>query len=585
MKKIFSVIIASILALTASAQMKIVEGSFRDINEGDRQAGGTDIGGINMTGVTMDWPTDADGNDDVALLVVDFENVPLDEIDNIVPSLTNQIVVGIEKRPMGDGRMAKFIYLPAKKGMDVTFTHPTFGTDRLVGRDFETHRIYTVTLRNSKTVNVHVNSDPEGAGIYFDHKYVGTTPYTIPMVSMGFHELELKSPNNEIAESSPIETINVTESSTTFERNLRRRRPMQFRSNPANADLTLTRNGQVIGSGHGVMAFNELPFGEYNVVGEIGVTKVEIPVVINAQTVSPTQVEVVPSKGISFTAIQNNAPTSGATVSLDGHDIGTTPLTYPVPFGSHSVEMSYYGYSKKGKLKVNHKTSNSYELVLPNRHSGHHNPFNIDYKKREWGLTFMYVTRQYHLKEGGRTRKFDLYGREGETMQGAQVGLAYQPYFGYGQGLSTGIFWQGFFGSNDFGGSAGNCNYEEHSVYIPLQYQFRLPLASNFSVFVNGGAAVNIGVSNVYKIKDDSGSETVNVGYGFNDELEMQGPARINWTIPLGGGFQYRALQVEAKYVLGLSNDKDLLKAMGYDENSSASLKLGGWSVGLSLMF
>lgn len=149
MKKLLFLLTALFVSVCASAQINIVEGSFRDINAGDRQAEGSDIGGVNMTSTSMEWPTDADGNEDVALLVVDFENVPLDEIDNIVPSLTNQIVVAVEKRQLDDGKMGKFIFVPAKKGMDVTFSHPTFGSTRLVGKDFETHHIYTVRLRNT----------------------------------------------------------------------------------------------------------------------------------------------------------------------------------------------------------------------------------------------------------------------------------------------------------------------------------------------------------------------------------------------------------------------------------------------------
>lgn len=579
MKKLLFLLTALFVSVCASAQINIVEGSFRDINAGDRQAEGSDIGGVNMTSTSMEWPTDADGNEDVALLVVDFENVPLDEIDNIVPSLTNQIVVAVEKRQLDDGKMGKFIFVPAKKGMDVTFSHPTFGSTRLVGKDFETHHIYTVRLRNNKLVNVHVDSDPQGAPVYFDQKYVGVTPFTIHNVTLGKHELQLNSPNDEIAESSAPEIINVTETATTFTRSLRRTRPMQFVSNPGNARLRLIRNGQEIGSGTGTMAFNNLPYGEYNIAGVIGATEVEIPVVVNAATVSPMYVEVVPSKAISFIAIQNNMPTSDASVSLDGHDIGKTPLTYPVPFGKHTVEMSYYGYSKKGKINVRANTDTKYELVLPNRRQGRHNPFNIDYKRREWGLTFMYVSRQFNLKANGRSTRYNMYGEEDKSDQGVQVGIAYQPYFGYGQGLSTGIFWQGFFGSFDTGNSGEKSDWQEHSVYIPLQYQFRLPITGDMSVFLNGGGAVNIGVSNIQKID----GETVDVGYGYNEDLKLQAPCRVNWTIPIGGGFQYKALQIEAKYIIGITNDKDMLEAMGASEGST--LKRGGWSVGLSLMF
>ena len=103
----------------------------------------------------------------------------------------------------------------------------------------------------------------------------------------------------------------------------------------------------------------------------------------------------------------------------------------------------------------------------------------------------------------------------------------------------------------------------------------------NMSIFLNGGVGMSIGVSN--SIKFDGHDETYSVGYGYNDEYDTYQPARFSCSALMGGGFQYKAIQIEAKYSLGLTDNPDMYINDGSFDK--VSCKANSWSVGLSFLF
>lgn len=579
MKKIlFSLFAVLLLPLIGSAQMKIVTNSFRNANAADASATGSSMGQANMTARSIDWPTDADGNDDVALLRVYFQNFPPAEIKDVTPSLSQgALVISKDERVADNGNHFLMVFIPSKKNMDVTFTHPRFGSDRLTGKDFARHQVYDVTLRNDKTLPVNINSTPEGAEVLFDGKVVGRTPLTLQDVSLGAHLLEMRSPNPQVATGLTQQTIEVSDARASFAYDLRKKTRAVFKANPNNATLQLMQGGRAISAPSNGELEVDIPMGEYVIDGKVGAVHVSLPVSISSSSVFPMTVDVVPTKTITFKANRNNLPVQGASVNINGKTYGTTPLDVPLHYGKYDVQMVYSGVSKSGTIKVNDNTRPEYELKLPARQSRAFNPFNTYYQRRQWGLNIAYVNKTYKLSVDGHSQSYDTWGQE-KSMNGVQAGITYQPYFGYGQGLYTGVFWQGFFGSVDFiDGEKGN--YEEHNVYIPLAYQFRLPLGENFSVALNAGIAATIGVSN--KVKIDS--ESFDVGFGENEEYGTFMPKSFQLSVPLGVAIQFKALQFEAKYSLPLTDNDDMY--VNDETGAKISCKASVWSAGISFMF
>lgn len=574
MRILLTLSVMLLAALGSMAQMSVIDKSFRSLASINTDASGTDMGNANMTAESLEWPTDADGNDAVSLLVVNFENMSLDDISQVNATLSGGKIIVKAENHNQEGKPTRWFFLPAAKNMDVTFSHPRFGQTRLIDVSFEPKTIYTCTLNNDATTSVGVTSDPAGATVLFDGKNYGTTPVTIPEVTMGSHTISLSSPNPDIA--SPLEqtVIEVSPSKSTFHYPLRKKRTIQFVPNPSNAYLTIERDGTVYDEGKGTRTIKDMEYGTYRITGSHYGEIIQDEITIDSKSPSIIDVRVVGSRSINFTASQNNYKVNGANVNINKEYIGQTPISKTLTFGIYDVEMNYQGFSKQGKLKVDKNSRGDYELVLPARRSRRYNPFDIDYQRKEWGFAVNYINKVYHYKEGRQSINVSMWGEE-EAMHGVQAGIVYQPYFGYGQGLSTGVYWQAFFGSEtDVEGY--DYDWEEHSLYIPLQYQFRLPLHSNFSIFLNGGIGFTCGISNTAKYDDYE--DSIDVGYG--EEYGM--PSRTSWSLLYGGGIQYKMLQVECKISRGLTDNKDMYYGL---EDQAQSCKANSWSVGISLMF
>lgn len=579
MKKIFTLLTALLLPIAAMAQMEIVNGSFKNSNAGARTASGNDLGQVDMTARSIDWPVDADGNDKVAMLRVYFENFPPAEISNVTPSLSQgAIVISKEEHTGDDGNHYLVVFIPAKKNMDVTFTHPRYGSDRLVSRNFDKHQVYDVTIRNKKTLPVYISSVPAGAQIWFDGKAVGATPMTIQDVTLGAHSIELRSPNPSIANGLPQRTVEISEANASLDYDLRKSVNTVFKANPTSASLQLYQNGRPVTQESVGVLTASLPMGEYIIHGKVGNIEINNAYSLNAESAFPVTVDVVPTKTITFKANRNNMPVQGASVNINGKTYGSTPLDVPLTYGKYDVQMVYSGVSKSGTIKVNDNTNPEYELKLPAMQSRAHNPFNTYYHRRAWGINFAYINKSYKFKVDGKSQGYDTWGQE-KSMNGVQAGITYQPYFGYGQGLNTGLYWQGFFGSVEFDdGEKGD--YQEHNIYLPLQYQFRLPLGEEFSIALNAGAAVTFGISNTLKID----TESYDIGFGVNDEYDVYMPNAVQFSLPFGIAIQYKAIQFEAKYSIGLTDNKDMYIP---DPNGDIkmSCKANTWSTGISFLF
>ena len=83
MKTKIITLLLSIMAVGQSmAQMKIDPYTFRDINAVDASVSDHDMGTYNLLSRSMEWPLDADGNENVALIITSFSNVPVSELGN-----------------------------------------------------------------------------------------------------------------------------------------------------------------------------------------------------------------------------------------------------------------------------------------------------------------------------------------------------------------------------------------------------------------------------------------------------------------------------------------------------------------------
>lgn len=555
--------------------LKIKDGSFKNTNSINAKAEDS-LGSLNMFAKNIEWGnddySDADGNDDVALLLVSFENISPEQIQKLRANVANANGKILPLREETEqGKMIMQVIIPVdkkthKSNRDVTFSHPVYGSTRLVNKTFELHNVYVVTIVNALRQKIFIDSNPQGATVFLDGKrYVKKTPIEIEDVSMNTHSLELKA-NDPSYNSLPSQLIKVDETNTRFFYDLRKKKNVSFSTDTKNAFMKLvdpSNGNKVIAEGFGGFSVSDLPYGGYMIESKLNGQDIDpISVTINGQTPSIYNVKVQESKAITFIAFQNNTEVKGAQVDLQGTQIGVTPLTYKVPFGNHRVSMSYAGQSKSTNIKVNKNSSNECKLILPNsyKYRSRWNPFDIDYTKRQVSFDFGYVQRwfTYSVKDGNESVSVstDQWGEENRKQHGVQFGVVYNPYFGYGQGLITGLYYQLFFDT----GSFDDAVEYDHNLYIPLLYQFRLPLAEECSLFLFGGIAGQFGIyhSVEWGETDDYYAEKIDIGYGYNEDYDLYMPNACQFYVPVGLGFQYKALQVEFKYSWGLNDNKEV---------------------------
>lgn len=587
MKKLILTLLAAAVCTALTAQIKIDPNSFFDIESNNVGVSAHDLGVTNMTTRSIDWPIDADGGNDVALLIIRFVNVPLSEYirfniaDTTVPMpATDQKAVFEE-----NGIHSLKVFIPAHKGADINISHPEYGPARLTNKDIEPHHIYRVTVENNKLVNIHIDSNPKGASIYLDGKDMHkNTPADINNVTLGIHELSLIPVGSMARTANELHNkrIEVTDSKLSFYEDLLKTKQVTIVSKPDGARLRIIKTGEIIATGTSPMQVR-LPYGEITIAAELpnGAYN-EAAFTINNATTDKIEVSINKSREITINAVQNNQPVNGANVNIDGEYMGLVGRAYKLDYGTHNVQVTHQGYYTSKKLVVNEKTKELQTFKLPNRQRYAHtwNPFDEDYNKREWGLAFNYINRCWVFRVNDARRKYDMWDREGKTESGFQIGLAYTPYFGYGQGLVTGLYWQMFMRTmSDFNDEP---MWTDNALYIPLQYQFRLPLSEDVSVYINAGIGMTIGLANELDYGDNNGG-SYNLGYGTSDD-GLDWPSAFQLSLPVGAGFQWKALCIDFKYSWGL-NDNSNMYTIGENFEGKASYKMRTWSLGLHLMF
>lgn len=587
MKKLLLTLLLAFIYAGLSAQIKYVEGSFKDNASGNVSGTSTDLGVTNLAELAVDWPQkDLDGNRkfDVALLIVDVENTSAADLEGISAKLSNGLSVIKKETKNINGRNRLLFFVQPGNPVDITFNSTKFGSDRISGVKLENRHIYSAKLRNATTISVTIDSDPKGAKVFWDGSEKGVTPLTIADVVMGSHNVELIASDTNLADNIKTQTIDFNKENATFYRDMRKKRDVILIVSPADATLTITdADGNSVPqtkTADGEVLLKSIPYGIYAIEGTTRQgDKQKETLTVNGQLPTRNSIRVIGSKAISFNAMQNNTTVIGASVNINGKsEQQTTPLTKDLVYGVYDVMMTYDGFTKSKKLKVDRNSSGEFIIKLPNRRRKGLNPFAIDYIKRAWGFAVNYVNRSYSLKQNGTSKNYNIWGDE-KSMNGVQAGIVYQPYFGYGQGLSTGVYWQAFFTSA--GEGSDKYDGQMHTIWIPLEYQFRLPLAQNFSIALNAGAAVEFGISNDVKFKDTG--EKISLGFGYNEDHDSYMPKGVSFQWLAGVAVQWKTLQLEAKMIRGLTDNDDMYSVP--EGESKVSCKANSWSVGLSFLF
>lgn len=583
---ILAILICATIGLHAQDDgIKYSEGSFRDRADIINSLAGSGMGAEDLAPTTYfqqqggKYLLDENGNPTNAAVVVFIKNLPLTEFSDIRVTVEGAQITNPTRRTI-NGREAIIVHVrgtnDGRRYNKLTVNHSKFGQGVFLNPTFKTGHIYEIEFINARRTTVSVNTNPAGMTVIFDGQDRGLSPAMIQNVSMGEHEIEI--PSSGPTTFTKKERIEVDDAHTAFSFDLRKQRNMTFRASRKNARLAVNDpvTQRPIAEGTEAIVLQELPFGVYNVTANLDGKQVfNENITVDQYTNDVVDISVVKKKSVNFMAYQNNRELKGATVSIKGEgDVGYTPITREMEYGTYSITMSSGGQHKNGKLKVNDNSSALYSLVLPNpsHYRSRWNPFDTDYNKRSWGFSFGYVNKQYvyTIKNGGVSDRFKYNNwlEEDKMMHGIQMGIVYQPYFGYGQGLITGLFWQYFIGTVPDYAADDSPTDNEHNLMVPLLYQFRLPLAEDFSLYVCGGLEMVLGLSHSASWSGDSDSD-VQLGFGTNEDYGFLFPKQFQLYAPVGGGLQFKALQLEFKYAWGLTDNPHIYEGINDDFKQS----------------
>lgn len=207
----------------------------------------------------------------------------------------------------------------------------------------------------------------------------------------------------------------------------------------------------------------------------------------------------------------------------------------------------------------------------------------LDYENYDWGVNIDYVNRQFRLNSGGTSSYYNSWGDAGKMEHGFQIGMTYQPYFGYGQGMLTGLSFRMLMGIRDFG---GDYLWYEPQLYIPLMYRFILPVLDDMAVYLQAGFGMEIGLGRLVSV-DNNDDYYYYDDYGYDDSNDINmgydsgNPKCVQFSIPVGIGFTYQHFEVGVRYSLGLTNNASNFDIVG----DNTGFKQRMWQAGISILF
>lgn len=557
-----------------NADLKYVENSFHHTNAADIQQSSTDMGKKNMTAALTEYKgTHDDASIKCGVIRITFKNLSNEDIqDKVTVSdmVNNTFIYPPEYKRNNKGQLECWVQVEPDPERVIDVTVEDIGSVRISNLKVESEHMYALEVESDETVAVTFNSTVEGTKVWFDGTILGgaagkTATVRKDNATLGTHKIKAQSPSGYEIEKE----IEVSKANTSFPLDLRRFHKVHFSSNEKG--VTLYENGKMLTPLPATIEVAEGPHAY--TISKPGYPNQAHNVNVSADC--SMQLDIVKRMMIEFRARQNNRDVSGAQVHLSGlgrraaefqnEYIGNTPMSYELPYGEYDVWMMYGGRQKSGTLKVNdNKKDPIYRLDIPAKVHSRFNPFGIDYHKRTAGFTMAWVQKWYSWREGGNSMSGNYFGQE-KHMHGFQVGVPIQPYFGYGLGLNTGLYFEGYFCSDS------GMDLTELCLYMPVDLMIRIPLGEEFSVFLNGGIGIDWSMGITLK---EEGYEDYDVDYSGEGA-----PRHFNFSAEVGGGLQYKALQVSAQYQIGLTNNPLMTP---YEE---VSVKMRKLAIQFSFMF
>ena len=549
MRKYIYLILLMLLAIPAQGQLKLVPESFKQISNLDA-ANPKEWGDIDAHLLRREDKTDDNGVNN-ALLKLNVDKISREDMDKLEFMVDQGVFVRWIQQDNTPGQMWLLI-TGIRTGFKVV--HPIFGESNSMELNLKGLCSYTLDLTNNETTTLTILSEPEGANIYLDGQWMGNAAgegCILKQVTFGKHQLRAKLDN--VKDELDIDVSEASQRSYKLE--VYKERTFTINTDPEGAAVYV--DGQQVGTAPLTLPLKlKYHLVEARLKGQYDRFEAkfdeDMPNTINLNVVKHKPVQ------IAATQAGRDIATS---VHVDDRLLGTTPHTADLAYGSHDLLVTYGSKTKKKSIKVNDNSPTYYSFKFSTKNNFTW-PWEKEYTVRPVGLSVGFVEKTWAMRsteegtENMTDYKSDFWG-EDKFIPGIQAGLRIQPQFKYGFGLSTGLFYEYYWDKSDemtdeYG--TYTAMYAEHSLYIPIDLEYRITLAKNVALFVNGGFGMDIGLAGSITATNEGEDEPYYEDKSIYNSDEWTTQKRFNLSYEFGGGVQVYGVQVSFNVAKGLLN-------------------------------
>lgn len=548
--KFWSILIVTLLlAVNGAAQLKLVEGSFEQISNLDAD-NPNEWGDIDAHLLTREDRTDENGVKN-ALIKLKVDKISREDMKEL-SFITDQGIACKWIHP--EDTPGEMWLLVTGMTTDFKVMHPIFGESNSMTLKLKGLCSYTLKLTNNETTTLTVLSEPEGANIYLDGNWMGhANGDGCVMKQVTFGEHTLKAVLDGVEDEMQISVSEASQRSYKLE--VYKERTFSIHTDPQGAAILV--DGKEVGVSPLTLPL-KLKFHTVEARKDGEYSKVEK--VFDEQMPNTLTLTVKKHKNIQIAAMRSGGDVE-ASVHVDDRMVGYTPHTTDLEYGRHDLVVTYGSKVKRKTIRVNDGSPTYYRFKFPARKNFTW-PWDKDYKVRPVGLSMAYVQKtlmQSWDDIDNYEDPSDFFG-EDNAISGIQAGLLFQPQFKYGFGMSFGLYYEYYWDKSEdqlvedewYGNYTAYMRYKEHSLYIPIGLEYRLVLAENFSLFVNGGFGFDIGLGGAVEAYEVGADEEP---FYKNEDIygeEFINQKRFNVSYEYGGGIQIFGLQMAFKKSVGL---------------------------------
>lgn len=600
MKKLLTIIITVFMSLGVNAKMYSPADSLklysRIVKSGDATTLMTH--GNNNAAYHMNWPEPVKGIETPqAMLMINWQGLPIDDINDIIVSLDNGTPVSVQ--PQTQGAVQTWAFIPLGTKM-VTLSHPRYGSVNIPLKTMSLHDIWTAPVILDQLVNIEVRPLTDygrqiKVTLVNDEGDVQSamSPARFENVMPGSYDLRFAvNGSNRDAHISVTPTHTIFTGENNKDLDFRNFKTITLESTDANSAIYV--DGAYMGPNISTQV--TLPYGPHTVSARVNEHRVDEKTIdVNQDSESTIYLSPTETKTFEVVGLYKGKPVETTVwvpgLPSDRYSSGTLARSHSFTLpatGSKSYRFTVEHAGHKGSkdISVTPGMAARQEIKI-NADRRMVWPWQREYYPADFGWEFSWVSKQYStsaslyedsdirttVKENGVwDNGFDHW------LHGFRTGFHAQPTLKIGLGFYTGLFFEFYFSGSDQG--IGDLDkYFEADISIPLHVLYQFPLGKKLSIGFHTGPTFNWAMHGVYYDKflpDETDEDNIDDYTDFWSE--DWAPNRVNFTWDFGLYIRWGYISISGTLARGM-NDNKMHSEFGQDAKTVMNKRVLAFSI------